>query len=91
LREQLVTKRDRYERALRRIIGEGIKAGELIDVNAAIVARAMLGAMNWTVAWFKPEGPDTAGDVAEIIARFLVRGVATRTPAVKRSLSMVKS
>ena len=36
----------------------------------------MLGAMNWTVTWFRPEGADTAAAVGDVIARFLVRGVA---------------
>jgi AcrR family transcriptional regulator len=90
LRDAIVKKRDRYERALRRVIADGIDAGELVDTDPAVVTRAMLGAMNWTVTWFRPDGPDTAAAVAEIISRFLVRGVAIRTPAVKRTLSVVE-
>jgi TetR/AcrR family transcriptional regulator, cholesterol catabolism regulator len=90
LRSTIVKKRDRYEQALRRLIADGIRAGELVDMPPAIVARAMLGAMNWTVTWFRPEGSETAVAVGEAIARFLVRGIATRTPAVKRSLSIVR-
>jgi AcrR family transcriptional regulator len=75
LRDAIVSKRDRYERALRRIIAQGIAAGELADVDPALVARAMLGAMNWTVTWFRPEGPGSAAAVGEVIAQYLVRGV----------------
>ena len=89
LRSAIIKKRDRYEQALRRLIADGIRSGELVDMPPAIVARAMLGAMNWTVTWFRPEGAETAAAVGEVIARFLVRGLATRTPAVKRSLSIV--
>ena len=91
MRDAIVRKRDRYEQALRRIIVEGMKAGELADMEPAVVARAMLGAMNWTVTWFRPEGPDPAAAVGDVIARFLVRGVAVRTPAARRTLSVVKS
>ena len=91
MRDAIVRKRDRYEQALRRIIVEGMKAGELADMEPAVVARAMLGAMNWTVTWFRPEGPDPAAAVGDVIARFLVRGVAARTPAARRTLSVVKS
>jgi len=73
------------------MIVEGMKAGELVDMDPAVVARAMLGAMNWTVTWFRPEGPDTAAAVGDVISRFLVRGVAARTPAARRTLSMVRS
>lgn len=91
MRDAIVKKRDHYEHGLRRIIAEGIARGELVDMDAAVVARAMLGAMNWTVTWFRPEGSDPAAVVADIIARFLVRGIAARTPAVRRALSPVKS
>jgi hypothetical protein len=60
-------------------------------MDAALVARAMLGAMNWTVTWFRPEGPDTATAVGDVISRFLVRGIAARTPAARRTLSVITS
>jgi AcrR family transcriptional regulator len=91
LRDAIVKKRDNYERALRRLIADGIKSGELVDMEPAVVARAMLGAMNWTVTWFRPDGPDTAAAVGEVISRFLVRGIAARTPAVKRTLAAVEN
>jgi len=74
---------------LRRIIQEGIASGELVDMEPALVARAMLGAMNWTVTWFRPEGPDSAADVGKVVSRFLVRGIAARSPAARRTLSAV--
>lgn len=89
LRTAIVKKRDRYEQALRRLIADGVRSGELVDTNPAIVARAMLGAMNWTVTWFRPDGADTASAIGDVISRFLVRGIASRTPAVKRTLSVV--
>jgi AcrR family transcriptional regulator len=89
LRAAIIRKRDRYELALRRLIADGIRAGEIVDMDAAIVTRAMLGAMNWTVTWFRPEGPMTAARVGDVISRFLVRGMAMRTPAAKRTLALV--
>jgi AcrR family transcriptional regulator len=91
LRTAIVRKRDRYEQALRRVIADGVRAGELVDMNPAIVARAMLGAMNWTVTWFRPEGADTAAAVGEVITRFLVRGIASRTPAAPRTFSVIRT
>jgi AcrR family transcriptional regulator len=89
-RTAIVRKRDRYERALRRLIAEGVRSGELVDMNPAIVTRAMLGAMNWTVTWFRPEGVDTAAAVGDVIAHFLVRGVASRTPAARRAFALIR-
>jgi len=74
-RRQVVDKRDRYERAVRRLVQRGIKTGEFIAGDPAIVTRAMLGALNWTATWFRPEGPTPADTVGQTIASFLVRGV----------------
>jgi AcrR family transcriptional regulator len=90
LRTAIVRKRDRYEQALRRLISDGVRAGELVDMSPAIVARAMLGAMNWTVTWFRPEGADTAATVGDVIAQFLVRGIASRTPAAQRTFPVIR-
>jgi len=91
LRSAIVKKRDRYELAVRRLIADGVRSGELVNLDPAIVARAMLGAMNWTVTWFRPDGPNPAAAVGEVISRFLVRGIASRSPATTRTLSVVKS
>jgi len=81
LRAAIVKKRDRYEHALRRLLASGVRSGEFVDIDPVVVARAMLGAMNWTVTWFRPEGPEPAADVSADIAAFLLRGVAARRTA----------
>jgi len=78
LRDRIIQKRDRYERALRRLIADGVSAGEFVAPDAALVTRAMLGALNWTVTWFRPDGPQDAEVVSRVLAEFLVRGVAAR-------------
>lgn len=88
LRHRVVLKRDRYEVALRRLVNQGIESGEFVDLNAELVTRAMLGAMNWTVTWFKPEGRDSAAEVGALITRFLVRGVAVRSPSITRRFAL---
>ena len=87
LRTGIVSKRDRYERALRRLVAEGIRSKEFVETNPAVVVRAMLGAANWTVTWFRSEGSETASGVGEIIARYLVRGVAAERSSLSRSRS----
>ncbi|MEZ5319546.1 MAG: TetR/AcrR family transcriptional regulator [Vicinamibacterales bacterium] len=88
-RARLVRKRDRYERALRRLIEDGVRRGECVAPDAALAARAMLGALNWTVTWFDPAGPAAAAEVAERIAAYLVRGVAARPGSGGRALRLV--
>jgi len=76
-RRKLIAKRDRYEREVRAIVADGVARGEFVAEDPAIVTRAMLGALTWTAAWFRPGGTLQAVDVGGVIARFLVRGVAS--------------
>jgi AcrR family transcriptional regulator len=72
LRRRIVAKRDRYEHALRDLVG-----GCLVDANGdvAVVTRAMLGALNWTATWFRPDGERSAAAVADTIANYLMAGM----------------
>jgi AcrR family transcriptional regulator len=75
MRNRVVGKRDRYERAIRRIIAEGIRKRAFIPVDAALVSRAILGALNWTARWYRPDGPVPPQVVADTYASYLVRGL----------------
>jgi AcrR family transcriptional regulator len=75
LRAPMIRKRDRYERALRELVTQGIARGEFARCDAALVTRAMLGAVNWTARWFRPDGAQSAGEVADSISAYLVRGL----------------
>jgi len=76
LRRQIVVKRDAYERAIRALVTEGVERGEFAPCDPALVTRAILGAMNWTARWFRPDGPQPAGEVAVALADYLARGLA---------------
>lgn len=69
--DEVVERRDAYERILRRVIREGIGSGEFRRVDPKLASLAILGALNWTVVWWRPEGsqqlPVVAGQFAEIM------------------------
>lgn len=75
LRAPMIRKRDRYERALRALVAQGAARGEFAPCDASLVTRAMLGAVNWTARWFRPDGPKSADEVAAAIADYLVKGL----------------
>ena len=93
LRRTLIEKRDNYERAVRAIIARGVKRGEFAPCDAALVARAILGALNWTSRWYRPDGAQTVAAIAEGLADYLVRGVAAapNTGVNKAPISARKS
>lgn len=74
-RKRLQTRRDEYETALRRVIADGIAAGVFRPVDAKTAVLAILGAVNWTVKWFRPEGAKSARAIGEEFAEQLVRGL----------------
>jgi TetR/AcrR family transcriptional regulator len=78
IRSRMIQKRDRYERALRRILAEGIAEGALETADPALAARAILGAVNWSARWYDPAGRRSPSEIADIFATTLVRGLARR-------------
>lgn len=81
----LVAKRDRYEQGVRNLIAAGMRTGEFVSGDAALVARAMLGALNWSVQWFRPDGPLSAEEVAEKLADYLIRGLLAKAGSLQRN------
>ena len=76
MRAQMIEKRDAYERAVRAIVAEGVKRREFARCDAALVTRAMLGAVNWTARWYRPDGPQGADEIADALSEYLVKGLA---------------
>jgi hypothetical protein len=83
LQKRLIAKRDRYEEGVRQMIAAGMRSGEFVPCDPALTARAVLGALNWSVLWFRPEGPLSAIEIAEGFAAYLIRGLL-RMPWVSR-------
>ena len=78
LRERVVNKRDRYERGIRRLITAGVRGGEFVSCDPKLITRAILGSLNWTARWFRPEGPASPSAVAAGLADYLIRGLQTK-------------
>ena len=53
--------------------------GVFVTGNAALLTRAMLGALNWVVTWYRPGGRQTPRQIAERDGQLsVVRGVLKR-------------
>jgi len=75
-RRTVQDRRDAYERAFREIIEEGMATGIFRQTDPKVSAMAILGAVNWTVKWFRPDGGKTAREIGRECAELLVRGLA---------------
>ena len=84
LQRSLVLKRDRYEEGVRQLVAAGTRTGEFVPCDPALAARAVLGALNWSVRWFHPEGAMTATEIAEGFSDFLIRGLLAKPDSLGR-------
>jgi AcrR family transcriptional regulator len=75
LRARIVAKRDKYERGVRALVTNGVRAGTLHATDATVATRAFLGALNWTAHWFRPDGPQSPHQVATLVADYAVAGL----------------
>jgi TetR/AcrR family transcriptional regulator len=73
---QIIAARDRYERALRRMIERGMKERAFRKVDSKIAVFAILGAINWIARWYRPEGRLHAPELGAQFADHLVGGLA---------------
>ena len=91
LQQRLVVKRDRYEEGMRNLIAAGTRNGEFVPCDPALAARAVLGALNWSIRWFHPEGALTAAEIAEGFADYLIRGLLAKPDSLPRRSSVAKT
>jgi hypothetical protein len=78
LQDRILDKRDRYEEGLRQLIAAGVRSGEFVPCDTALAARAILGALNWSVLWFRADGALSASEIAYGFADYLIRGLLAK-------------
>ncbi len=75
LKARIIAKRDRYERAVRAIVEQGVRTRAFTPCDSSLVTRAVLGALNWTAKWYRPGGEQRPAAIADAFATYLVRGL----------------
>jgi AcrR family transcriptional regulator len=74
-RAEIARRRDAYERVVRGVIAQGVRCGAFRAVEPKLAALAVLGAVNATVTWWRPEGPLAPAAIADAFADTLVGGL----------------
>jgi AcrR family transcriptional regulator len=68
----------RYVDAIVAIVDEGMEAGVFRTVAPApIVARSIIGMVNWTQRWYEPDGPTSGAELGAVFADLALRGILT--------------
>jgi hypothetical protein len=59
-------------------VAAGIESGQFVACNPKLATLVILGALNWTARWFRPEGDQSAREIAVAFADYLIRGLEKR-------------
>jgi AcrR family transcriptional regulator len=79
-----IPRRDRFEKIWRDLIQEGVDEGIFSCEHPSLSARALLGILNWTVTWFRSDGPLTADEIAYQLSALYLMGLTTRNGGLKK-------
>jgi AcrR family transcriptional regulator len=68
---ELVVRKDRYEAMWQKVLKD-LKGAGLIADDSPVARLFLLGAMNWTVQWYRPEGSRNIDQLARQLADFVI-------------------
>lgn len=71
---------DRYEDMWQDAVDDALRAG-LVDGDARVIKRYLLGGLNLTVQWYRPQGRLAPGDFIEAMLRAALPGLPPGTGA----------
>jgi AcrR family transcriptional regulator len=70
-----VPNRDRFEGLWRNVLEEGVASNRFQCDDTALTTRAILGIMNWTITWYRPDGDLTIDQIADQYSKLLLGGL----------------
>jgi AcrR family transcriptional regulator len=74
-----------YGRTLGRLIADAAKDGYIdASVDTRLLRLLIVGAANWSTAWYNPDGPSSVDEIAELAARLATGNIAA-APKRRRS------
>ncbi len=68
--------RDKFENMWRQVLIEGVEAGIFKMSDIPLAVRGLMGIMNWTITWFRSNGPLTIDQVADNFAGMFLEGIS---------------
>jgi AcrR family transcriptional regulator len=74
-RQTILERRDAYEARLRRAIADGIAEGAFAMADPALAATFLLTALNGIPTWYRPGGPTSPAQLADLYADLAVRSL----------------
>jgi TetR/AcrR family transcriptional regulator len=76
----IIKRRDQFEQGLRELVSEGIEDGSIVPCNPKLAIFNIMGALNWSRKWYRPNGPWTGPQIATALTQMLERSLSS-TPS----------
>ena len=70
-----VPQRDAFEGLWRDVLNEGVSTKVFECKDTGMAVRALMGVMNWTLTWYRPEGDKSIEQIADGYADLLFHGL----------------
>lgn len=77
-RSRHIPRRDRLESMWRQVIQEGLDSQAFNYQDPAFTARSVLGALNWTITWYRPDGSLTPQEISDRLVNLFLAGLLMR-------------
>lgn len=77
-RKRHIPRRDRFEKLWLQIIEEGVDQGVFASDNPGLAVKSLLGIINWTIMWYRPDGALSAAEIADKSADLFLNGLSVR-------------
>jgi AcrR family transcriptional regulator len=70
-----IPNRDRFESLWRAVLEDGVRAGLFNCPNAGLTVRALMGILNWTLTWYRPDGSLSIEQISDHYTGLLLNGL----------------
>ena len=78
LKARQASRREKFESIWKELIEEGRQQDIFHRMDPSITGRAILGIMNWSVTWYRRDGPRSAEDIANLFADLVLDGLLVK-------------
>jgi AcrR family transcriptional regulator len=70
-----IPNRDKFENLWREVLEDGVRSRQFICDDIPLTGRAILGILNWTITWYRPNGLLTVPQIADHYSNLLLNGL----------------
>lgn len=73
-----IPNRDRFESLWRDVVNEGVRSGLFVCPDVGMAVRALMGTLNWTLTWYRPNGALSIEKIADQYADLYFNGILNK-------------